>query len=363
MRQSNTLLADKGVAPQYQDLASSLIASTRSRGSWKQTRCVSNSISKVELEEGLDLTLPWDSSKKLNYALALIKRGMKVSSVRNYISQSNTLHRLMGHTPPPEDNFLGMILKGSENIETPGKKVLAITPNILTLLREKLKTRTDLCREDRKMLWCCMTIMFHGALRVNEALTGGTQSLTKHDLVWRNIRIVSEKLEEADSEQTCILIITLPCPKEQKGRKSADIELFQQESKLCPVTAFKNWRSCASLEMDRDLPVFRWANGSAFTRSNLQSFLKSAIGDLETDQWRIGTHGFRAGLVTTLGLMGESQELISTVGRWKSESWQVYTKFGRASRFKDAKRLAEASTNATLFNHRNLIAVAESNFD
>ena len=175
--------------------------------------------------------------------------------------------------------------------------------------------------------------------------------------------MVSEKLNESDDEPTYILILTLPCPKEQRGRRSADIELFQQANKMCPVMAYKNWRASASLEMAQGMPVFRWASGAAFTRSNLQSFLKSAIGELETDQWRVGTHGFRAGLVTTLGLMGESEEVISTVGRWRSESWQVYTKFGRATRFKDAKRLAEASTNATLFNHRNLIAVTEANFD
>ena len=354
----NNVLRDRGILPEFQDLALDLISSNRARSSWKQCRTVLNKISEISQQFNIDLSLPWDHPKRLNFCLALLRQGLKVSSVKNYLSQTNTLHRLAQFECPGEDHLLASFLRGGNNIEAPSRKVLAITPSVLHLIRDRLKTKTDTLRVDRKMIWTCVMWMYFGAMRVNECLSEGSTSHTAHDLTGDKYKVETTRLDNRD---VSIIVLTLTCPKETRGmRNSAEIELFEQGNRLCPVSAFKSWRNDSTLPISKDRPIFRWANGKSFTRANLQSLLKELIGDLETDLWRVSTHGLRAGLPTTLGLMGESEEVIAQVGRWKSEAWRSYLRFGRGQRFSEAMRLAEKMKEATSFSHRNLVGVLEN---
>lgn len=343
---SNSLFHNKGVSSQFTDLAMNMLAATRSRSSWKQTSTCMNKIDEMSAKYGLDLqNFPWGRSQKLNFALALLKDGLRSSTIKNYLSQSNTIHRLMDMDCPPEDALLKSILKGSEHTEDSSKKVLAITPCVLHQIRDHLKTRNDLNRADRKMIWAVSSVMFHGSLRVNETLSCGRKSVTPHDLTGDRMRMITD-----DSTNLDVCILTLFCPKEQrKGLQTSQVELFQLNTRLCPIKALKSYFSCPGKQLEHGVPVFRWDSGDAFTRQDLQRFLRSAIGHLETPDTKIGTHGFRAGLVTILGVMGEPVELIELVGRWHSSAWMSYCKLGRAARGEDARRLARKMNEAASF--------------
>ena len=351
------MLDDRGILPEFQDLALTLISSNRARSSWKQSQTVLRKISEVSTLFNIDLAMPWSKSKRLNFCLALLRQGLKVSSVKNYISQANTLHKLAGHDCPGEDHLLSSFLRGGSNREAPSRKVLAITPSVLHLIRDRLKLRTDILRVDRKMIWTVVMWMYFGALRVNECLSEGSTSHTAHDLTGSKLKIDQMRVGQ---QNISVIILTLTCPKEKRGMMSADIELFEQGGRLCPVSAFNSWRGDATLPICNDRPIFRWSNGKSFTRANLQSTLKSLLSDLESNLWKVATHGLRAGLPTTLGLMGESEEIISQVGRWQSEAWRSYLRFGRGKRFSDSLRLSKKINEASTFSHRNLVGVLEA---
>ena len=333
------LMSRKNVAPVFQDLAISLLSSTRSRSAWKQTNTVRNKIEAVALKHGLDLNFPWDSSKKLNFTLALLQENLKVSTIKNYNSQCNVLHTLLGHPTPPDDPILKSLIRGGEHIQDPSRKVLAITPRVLHILRDKLKARKDWSATDRKMVWAVCTIMYSGSLRVNEALCQGRDYFTEHDLVGDRIKVIEEPI---DGQLTKMIVLSLYCPKETRGApSSANVEIFEQPGhRLCPVRALSAWLSSSKLKLEPGVPAFRWSSGKAFTRNDLHLFLKAELSHLETDSLKVATHGFRAGVVTMLSLMGESESTIEIVGRWRSQAWMAYCRYGRAKRKQDAVRLA-----------------------
>ena len=342
---NSNIFSSKGVSSEFISLAMSLLAATRSRSSWKQTSTTLNKINEMTTKFGLDLSLPWDKSKRLNFGLALLKDGLRSSSIRNYLSQANTIHRLLGEECPGDDALLKAVLKGSENTEECSKKTLAITPVVLNKLRDHLKQCSSMHRTDRRMIWAACCTMFHGSLRVNEALCGGRHSVTPHDLTGERMKIILDS-----STQSTVCILSLFCPKEQrKGLHSSQVELFELGTRLCPIKALQSYLSCPGKHLEHGVPVFRWNSGDAFSRQDMQRFLKSAIGHLETKDTKIGTHGFRAGLVTILGIMGEPVELIELVGRWHSSAWQSYCKLGRAARGEDARRLAKKMGEAASF--------------
>lgn len=341
----SNIFSSKGVSSEFTSLALNLLAATRSRSSWKQTSTTLNKINEMSTKFNLDLNLPWNKSKRLNFCLALLKDGLRSSSIRNYLSQTNTIHRLLGEECPGDDALLKAVLKGSENTEECSKKTLAITPVVLNKLRDHLKQCSSMHRTDRRMIWAACCTMFHGSLRVNEALCGGRNSVTPHDLTGEKMKIIHDS-----PTQSTVCVLSLFCPKEQrKGLHSAQVELFELGTRLCPIRALQSYLSCPGKHLEHGVPVFRWNGGDAFSRQDMQKFLKSAIGHLETKDTKIGTHGFRAGLVTILGIMGEPVELIELVGRWHSSAWQSYCKLGRTARGEDARRLAKKMSEAASF--------------
>ena len=95
------------------------------------------------------------------------------------------------------------------------------------------------------------------------------------------------------------------------------------------------------------LEFYRWSTGKNITPSSFNLFLKAALADFPgyPSGLSISSHCFRAGVVTLLGQLGASPDLIKTVGRWSSEAWRGYCKEGRGVRLADQRNIASMTRN------------------
>ena len=141
-------------------------------------------------------------------------------------------------------------------------------------------------------------------------------------------------------EWVCVSLI---CLKEARGqgavRRLVDVELFEDVgSPFCPKRALFNYKkagAACSLGMEGNLPFFRWHTGANITAADFNRFLREAFADFEgyTEvAGRITSHCFRSAIVTLLGRMQASDDVMQSVGRWTSKAFLRYIKKGRVGR-------------------------------
>ena len=87
--------------------------------------------------------------------------------------------------------------------------------------------------------------------------------------------------------------------------------------------------------MEGDLPFFRWHTGANITAADFNRFLREAFADFKgyTEAvGRITSHCFRSAIVTLLGRMQASDDVMQSVGRWTLKAFLRYIKKGRVGR-------------------------------
>lgn len=124
-----------------------------------------------------------------------------------------------------------------------------------------------------------------------------------------------------------ILRVTVRSPKETRGRKSAEVELWEDHlsPKLCPVSSFQKYLTLLNQEGDHSTssPVFMRSNMTMACPQWLNSTLAS-WGKTHPELANIRLHSFRAMVPQLLRSQGESDDLIRRQGRWASTSYRHY---------------------------------------
>ena len=231
-------------------------------------------------------------------------------------------------------NLVLRALKGRANMQPTTPTRLAVTPDVLWLLKNKL-LMANMKASRKRMIWAAATFLFVGSMRAGEILPSGKSSFIKNATLLNNhVKLVERNIEGEIRE---MLVVHLESPKEDKSKKGVDVELFRLENSFfCPVYAWKRWRGKSKLSHEGSAPVFREEDGRGFTQNELNKVLKELLKDeIDYDQRKISGHSFRAGITTMMAKLGYSQELISLQGRWRSEAYLNYCKLGRANRLKD----------------------------
>ena len=76
-------------------------------------------------------------------------------------------------------------------------------------------------------------------------------------------------------------------------------------------------------------PLFRGAEGCAFTVAHVRAMVRSLMGLLGRDPSRFGAHSLRIGGATAALAAGISPTLIRLMGRWSSDVYEIYTRMSR----------------------------------
>eukprot|EP00971_Amphidinium_carterae_P238915 4742543-Amphidinium_carterae.1 len=112
------------------------------------------------------------------------------------------------------------------------------------------------------------------------------------------------------------------------GQTRAHFRITEGDRRLCPVHAM------AMLEKklphrfrggsEAHMPLFRWSDGTALQRTEVQNALRKAARALQLPESRIATHSLRIGGASSLFHHTGSLELVRRYGRWSSTTFHRY---------------------------------------
>ncbi len=95
-------------------------------------------------------------------------------------------------------------------------------------------------------------------------------------------------------------------------------------SNIIPVTAMLSYVQYQSFPLSPHQNVYRLDNDSALTKSVLVNELRNRLKIRGINSSHYSGHSFRRGGATALYSAGVSQNIIDTVGRWKSDCSKMY---------------------------------------
>ena len=266
------------------------------------------------------------------------KRGIKASTIKNYLAGIRKLHIVKGFPEPNlNSEIVKMVLCGRSNIEAAERlrqgagERQPVTRDILELIKIRLKCWSA-SEMDKLTVWLVCSLLFHGAFRGGELLS---KRVGEFDPAFVLLRKDLAIVREGNGKET--VQVKVKAPKERKDNRAIIIDVFQNDSKVCPVRAFRKWWS-ATRGFEQEQPAFRFESGKPVTLSAMNGLLKERLDGFLIGQ-RITTHSFRSGAASMMASLGFSEQEVKAVGRWSSNAVEKYVKLPRTKRMATAKKV------------------------
>ena len=227
--------------------------------------------------------------------------------------------------------LLVLALRGTKREQAGAAKRnrLPITPVILEQLR-RIWNR-DSSNHDHVMLWAVCCVGFFGFLRSGEMTTSEVgefkpgQHLTVRDVTVDDInnpRVVSVRIKQSKTDPF---------------RHGTSIVLSRTDLPPCPVAALLAY---LVVRGNSDGPLFLF-KGQPLTRPRLVSELRKALALAGLEPEKYAGHSFQIGTATTAAACGVPVDVIKTLGRWKSQAYQLYIRIPDAQLAAISKSLAK----------------------
>ena len=283
------------------------------------------------------MKIPMNTGKVIIFVSWLLQeRGIKSSSVESYLSGLKTLHRTEGHNPPEiRPDLVKSILAGAKNYDNiqdrirPKSKRLPMSMSALRVLKNELNNQ-DMTKSDIRMMWAVSCLAFFGSFRMGEILAEAPNSYDK---------VFTCLAKDVDLKDNTIRV-RVKNPKEDRAGRDLIIDVFKNDGDCCPVKALGKWWM-SEPPRENDKPCFRFADGANLSKRCFNNILTKCLAKhVPTGTGFYSGHSFRAGIPSMLGEMGYSDDDIRTVGRWSSNSYELYVKMPRTKRQKMAKEIA-----------------------
>ena len=164
-------------------------------------------VKKCEDDTGVDMSLPFNESKTLEFVGWMEARGLKSRSMSSYLSGVRAYHIAMGFEDPFMRNpMVKLILKGQDNWDKLQDRIggkrgkLPMTVNMMKLLKKRL-VKVNWAIEEKRLFWAVATLAWSGSFRIHELLSKEDVKFDPQTtLVWKNIKegtliVKKEKLE------------------------------------------------------------------------------------------------------------------------------------------------------------------------
>ena len=218
----------------------------------------------------------------------------------------------MGNMPQ-----LGLALRGAkkEQLGLMTRPRLPITPAVLMKLHQVWNRQP--ANWDHIMLWAACCLGFFGFLRSGEmtAPEDGKFDPGQH-LSFSDIAVDSPSSPKTMS-------VRIKQSKTDPFRLGVTIFLGRTDTVLCPVGALLSY---LVMRGPGEGPLFRFKDGQALTRTGLVSALRKALAKAGLKPEMYAGHSFRIGAATTAAVCGVPVDTIKTLGRWKSQAYQLYVR-------------------------------------
>jgi hypothetical protein len=213
---------------------------------------------------------------------------------------------------------LHRILKGMKRTSSSPQRIrrpitIQILAEISTLLRP------DFSKElDTVMLWAAFTLAFFGFLRVSEF----TYSSTKTFLAVKDVAF-NPTIKNPES-----LHVRIKQSKTDPFRQGTTLAIAKSHSSVCAVIALREYLLQRN-PTNTDEPLFMLQNGEPLTRTILSANLRELLNILGYIENEYAPHSFRIGAATTAAAANLPPWLIKTLGRWRSDCYELYIRTPR----------------------------------
>jgi hypothetical protein len=259
---------------------------------------------------------------------ALTKRKLSPDTVKIYLSDLRLAHKIRSVEPNFEnDFFIKAMLKGAKNVSlytniTKKSKFVMSFP-LLKIIGHEIAL-SNWSNDSKLVFWSACCVAFFGSFRLGEILPKSENNI--ENLTWSQIRFTNMGS----------VVINIRFPKVIRNISGDFVDLFEiKNSTFCPFSSLKSLADKRALEIEKDFPVFQFANGvnlspKVFT-STVVSLLERHIGGAAKN---FSGHSFRAAIPSALAnspsLASDSD--IMLWGRWSSESYKAYVRLKHNAR-------------------------------
>lgn len=244
---------------------------------------------------------------------------------------------------------LELLLRAMKKKRGPKKRPprLPITIPVLSAMISRLRKR-----KNTVVLRAALAMGVYGLMRAGEFCSKGDNDVLKRsDVRWFPNKVV----------------VTLRESKTDVFREGVEIQLFKNGSRTCPYTLLRKAWDRASIQHP-DAPLLQNADGSPFTYTALQSYIKAVCKDLGWEG-AITAHSLRIGGATSLAMLGYPASTIRTLGRWRSFSYQLYIRLqesdfaGVSNAFASMPKAQGAIFSPSAFGGISTAAAADVSFE
>ena len=310
-----------GVAEPLKPQMTHLLNCAWASGTWDGVRKIESVIRRISGKFEVDLSLPWSRSKAVNFIVGLSLEGLAPSTIRTYISRSNSWHEAQGMTPNWSQGDIRLVMRGIHNLVSEDRvptQRLAITPSLLRILKSKL-FESSLPLGEKRMIWLTSTLLYAGSLRSAEVLSTSTYSYDETSTL--RVKDIARMSDKVAGKIVHYLKLKIRNPKEHKGAGVVTVEILPAPAQFwCPVQAFEDYMLHAKT-FPANMPLLRTPTKLLCNR-RFNDILKSLL-DSEVEYGKVRCHSFRAGLTSALAKAEVSDEVLRSLGRWHSNAYRL----------------------------------------
>jgi hypothetical protein len=255
------------------------------------------------------------------------EKKLSSSTIRSYVSNLSTIHKLMFNNSEVFSDFrVKIALKGIENLALiPGKNLKprkAMTLPVLRIIGHRIALE-NWAQQSKLVVWTAMCVCFFGSFRMGELLSKSEFGFNSSEtLMWADVRFLNDG---------SVQILNKLSKSRTPGGEV--IDLFPFKRGCCPVAGLSALKG--ALSPDPNLPVFRFASGKLLTQKMINEIIHNCLVPVFGPGGReYSGHSFRAGLPSALAACRElsSEKDIKKWGRWKSNAFERYTRLNHKAK-------------------------------
>lgn len=251
------------------------------------------------------------------------------STIKCYLSAVRHFHVAQGYGDMFANRLprLEYVLRGVKRLQgtRPKRPRLPMTPNILHALHRLWSPRAD--QVDVLMLWAAGCLGFFGFLRAGEFTIDTLESFDPAS------HLTPTDISVDSREDPQVVSVRIKQSKTDPFRRGTTIHLGRTGNSFCPVAAVLAYLARRGPQQG---PLFRFSVGTPLSRRRLVDELRRALTATGFDCTQYSGHSFRIGAATTAAARGVEDSTIRSLGRWRSDAYQLYIRL-------DANALAQVS--------------------
>jgi site-specific recombinase XerD len=238
----------------------------------------------------------------------MVDAALAPTTVKQYFSSIRSVHRVLGLPDPGVDTpVVQLALRGLQKLHTkPVRVKLPITVDMIVRMRSFF----DFSAHYDRCVYAAICVGVFGMLRSGE-------------LVRAESRFGPLRRKHVTLGQGVFSLFIAGSKTDMFG-KGHRLQLVATGFAACPVVALSQYVNRAPFTLKSDEPLFMLSADVPLSRAVLVAKLSALVARLGSDPSCYAGHSLRRGGATSYAAAGVSDEIIKSLGRWSSDTYQRY---------------------------------------